>query len=151
MNATGFPYQVEVEVAFRDIDAMGHVNNAVFFSYMEFARIKYVAKLFTGTSLDIHQSLLDLPLILVEATCTYYSPALLGEKLTLGLGVSRFGNKSFDLLYRFLGQDGRLVATGKTIQVMYNYATKSAFPIPAEIRTKVNAFQDSWMPPQSRP
>ena len=80
------------------------------------------------------ESLLDIPLILVEATCTYHSPALLSEKLTLGIGLSRFGNKSFDLVYRFSGEDGRLVATGKTIQVMYDYSLGRAFVIPDAIR-----------------
>lgn len=45
MGQTGFPFEVTIEVAFRDIDALGHVNNAVFFSYMETVRIKYVMQL----------------------------------------------------------------------------------------------------------
>jgi acyl-CoA thioester hydrolase len=143
MNKTGFPYEAEIEVAFRDIDAFGHVNNAVFFSYMEYARVKYLMKLFAGTPLH-SEGLLDIPLILVEATCTYRSPALLGETLTLGLGLSRFGTSSFDLVYRIIGHDDRLVATGKTIQVMYNYATGRSFPIPDEVKTQVLEFQGDW-------
>lgn len=146
MTTTNCPYEVTVEVAFRDIDAFGHVNNAVFFSYMEYARVKYATALFEGTELA-SEGLLDIPLILVEATCTYYSPALLGETLSLGLGVSRFGNKSFDIIYRFLGEDGRLVATGKTVQVMYDYGHGSAFPIPQSVKDRVHAFQGSWSPP----
>lgn len=147
MTQTEFPYELEIEVTFRDIDAMGHVNNAVFFSYMETARIKYVTKLFHQSDL-LDFDLLDLPLILVEAMCSYQSPALLGETLTIGLGLSRFGNKSFDLLYRIMGQDGRLVATGKTIQVMYDYRSRSAFPIPEDIKERVRAFQGDWQPPE---
>lgn len=146
MTQTTFPYEIEVEVAFRDIDAMGHVNNAVFFSYFETARVKYIMKLFEpGDLADF--DLLDLPLILVEATCSYKSPALMGEILKIGIGFSRFGNKSFDLLYRILGQDGRLVASGKTIQVMYDYGTRSAYPIPDNIKKQVQAFQADWQMP----
>ena len=146
MSRTAFPYELTIEVAFRDIDAFGHVNNAVFFSYMEYIRVKYVAKLFAGTKLAT-DSLLDIPLILVQATCSYLSPALLDERLTLGIGFSRFGTKSFDLLYRFEGQDGRQVAHGRTVQVMYNYATGSAFAIPEDIKEKVGVFQGDWRPP----
>jgi acyl-CoA thioester hydrolase len=32
-RALSFPYNVTIEVSFRDLDAMGHVNNAVYFSY----------------------------------------------------------------------------------------------------------------------
>jgi len=145
MSKTGYPFEVHIEVAFRDIDAFGHVNNAVFFSYMEYARVKYIMRLFEGTPLQT-EGLLDIPLILVEATCTYRSPALLNEIITLGVGLSRFGNSSFDLIYRFLGQDDRLIATGKTIQVMYNYASSSAFPIPAEVKAQVQSMQGDWYP-----
>lgn len=146
MNSEKYPYEAMIEVAFRDIDAFGHVNNAVFFSYMEYARVKFAIELFEDTHLAT-ESLLDIPLILVEATCTYHSPALLSEKLTLGIGLSRFGNTSFDLVYRFKGEDGRLVATGKTTQVMYDYGRGRAFPVPDTIKDKVNAFQKGWQPP----
>lgn len=145
MTQTTFPYEIEIEVAFRDIDAMGHVNNAVFFSYFETARVKYIMEVFEPGDLTDFD-LLDLPLILVEATCSYKSPALLGEKLKVGISLSRFGTKSFDFVYRILGQDGRLVATGKTIQVMYDYGTRSAYPIPDDIKDQVSAFQAGWQP-----
>ncbi len=141
--STHFPFEVTLEVAFRDIDAFGHVNNAVFLSYMEYGRVKYLTHLFEGTELTA-ESLLDIPIILVEATCTYRSPALLSEKLTIGLAVSRFGNTSFDLVYRILGQDGRLIATGKTIQVMYDYEHARPFAVPDEVKAKVEQFQGDW-------
>lgn len=146
MNRTKFPYEIIIEVAFRDIDAMGHVNNAVFFSYFETARVKYVMEVFEQNQSDVID-LLDMPLILVEASCSYKSPALLGEKLLVGIGLSRFGRKSFDLLYQIKGEDGRLVATGKTVQVMYDYGARSAYPIPDHIKAQVTSFQGDWQPP----
>lgn len=146
MIPTGFPYEFQLEVAFRDIDAMGHVNNAVFFAYLETIRIKYLGEIMENAGL-LDFELLDLPLILVEATCTYKSPALLGERLTIGAGISRFGTKSFDMLYVVEGEDGRLVARGKTIQVMYDYMMRNAFPIPDEIKNYVRNYQGDWHPP----
>jgi acyl-CoA thioester hydrolase len=146
MKQNSFPYEINIEVAFRDIDAMGHVNNAVFFAYFETARIKYVMEVFEPDQSDVID-LLDMPLILVEATCSYKSPALLGEKLVVGIGLSRFGTKSFDLIYQIMGEDGRLVASGKTVQVMYDYGTRNAYPIPDQIKAQVNSFQGDWQPP----
>lgn len=143
MKSTTYPYEMKIEVVFRDIDAMGHVNNAVFFTYFETARIKYLTEIMEGSG-RIGYEVLDLPLILVEATCTYKSQALLGEKLCLGLGLSRFGTKSFDLIYRIEGEDGRLVAEGKTVQVMYDYVARQAFPIPDNIKEYVSAYQGEW-------
>ena len=91
--------------------------------------------------------LLDLPLILVEASCIYKSPALLTEVLHIGAGVSRFGTKSFDILYRVQGEDDRLVAYGRTVQVMYDYITRSAFPIPEQVRRYVEEYQGNWEAP----
>jgi acyl-CoA thioester hydrolase len=148
MNVTQFPFEVEVQVSFRDLDALGHVNNAVFFTYLEMARIQYITK-FLEHGLPTRFDLLGIPIILVEATCSYRSQALFGEKLAVGVGVTRFGNKSFDLAYKIVGEDGRLVATGKTIQVMYNYDTSSAFSIPDVIKQSVYSFQAGWTPENS--
>ena len=145
MSVTNYPFETEIQVTFRDLDALGHVNNAVFFTYLEAARIRYITQ-FLEQGLPNQFDLLDIPIILVEATCTYKSQALFGETLTVGVGVSRFGNKSFDLVYEIIGEDGRLVATGKTIQVMYNYDTSSAFPIPNEIKDAVFKYQAGWQP-----
>jgi len=89
-----------------------------------------------------------MPLILVQATCSYKSPALLGETLQVGVGLSRFGTKSFDLVYRILGEDGRLIAYGKTVQVMYDYGSRSAYAIPEKIKAQVKTMQGNWRPPE---
>ena len=145
MTQTTYPYEISLEVAFRDIDAMGFVNNAVFFAYFETVRIKYMGEVMRSGLMGTE--LLDLPLILVDASCTYKSPALLTEILHIGAGISRFGTKSFDILYRVQGEDGRLVAYGKTVQVMYDYITRSAFSIPDDVREYVTQFQNGWEPP----
>jgi acyl-CoA thioester hydrolase len=136
---SAFPYIISIEVSFRDLDAMGHVNNAVYLTYMETARIKFLIELF-GV-----QSLHDLPVIMAEATCTFKSPAFFGEQLTVGAGISRFGTKSFDMLYRVVAGDGRLVALAKTVQVMYDYATAQTVAVPDSFKQKVHAFQGDWV------
>src|SRR6476469_8763536 len=137
-RAQSFPYKVIIEVAFRDLDAMGHVNNAVYLSYMETARIKFLVDLLAVTSLH------DLPVIMAEATCTFKAPAFFGELLTVGAGVSRFGTKSFDMIYRIDAGDGRLIALGKTVQVMYDYAAAQTIVMPEDFKANVRAFQGDW-------
>src|SRR3954452_20159574 len=137
-SAQSFPYKVVIEVAFRDLDALGHVNNAIYLSYMETARIKFLVDLLTVTSLH------DLPVIMAEATCTYKAPAFFGEQLTVGVGVSRFGSKSFDMTYRIDAGDGRLIALGRTVQVMYDYAAAQTIVMPETFMAKILAFQGQW-------
>jgi acyl-CoA thioester hydrolase len=130
-----FPFHITVEVTFRDLDAMGHVNHAVYLTYMETARTKFMMEL-----LELREPA-DMPVILAEVTCTYHSPAFFGEHLTIGLGVSRFGTKSFDIAYDIRGADGRAVASGKTVMVMYDYQGGQTIPIPAELKAKIHSLQ----------
>lgn len=141
MQAHEYPFVHTVEVTFRDLDVLGHVNHAVYFTYMETARWKYLRRLF-----EI-QKPQELPVIVVQVSCTYRSPAFLGETLYVGVGISRFGNKSFDMVYRLEGADGRLVAEGLTVQVMYDYQAGRTFPVPEAFKARVAAWQKEWQLP----
>jgi acyl-CoA thioester hydrolase len=136
-----YPFTVTIEVSFRDLDALGHVNNAVYLTYMETARIKYLVELLGLKSLH------ELPVIMAEATCAYKSPAFFGEQLAVGVGVSRFGAKSFDMAYRIAAGEGRLVALARTVQVMYDYAAGRTIAVPEDLKARVRAFQGQWQAP----
>jgi acyl-CoA thioester hydrolase len=140
MNTSSYPYTIEIEVAFRDLDVLGHVNNAVYLSYLETARIKYMTEL-----LDI-RDLRNLPVILGKVTISYKSPALFDERLRVGCGISRFGVKSFDMLHRIDADDGRLVALAKTVLVMYDYAAERTIAVPEAFKQRIGAFQAGWAP-----
>ena len=136
-----YPFSVTVEVTFRDLDLLGHVNNAVYLTYIETARIAFLHRL-----LDLaHPS--QLPVILAEATVSYKAPAFFGERLTIGVGVSRFGGKSFDVVHRISGKDRRLVALAHTVLVAYDYAAGATVPVPEELKARVRALQGAWQPP----
>jgi len=139
MKAKDFPFSLEQEVVFRDIDVMGHVNNAVFVTFLETIRTKYLMHF-----MDIDETLTALPVILGKLSCTFRSPAHFGEILTIGVGISRFGGKSFDMKYQVDGQDGRLILTAETVMVMYDYANGRSVEIPERFRNQVAAFQKAW-------
>ncbi len=107
---------------------MGHVNNAVYFTYLETARTRFFFQ-----ELGI-STLTGLPVILAEASCTYKSAARFGEKLTVGMGVARIGNKSFELGYQITAENGRLIAHAKTVMVTYDYEKETAIPIPNNLK-----------------
>lgn len=135
-----FPYTVRQKVTFRDLDILGHVNNAMYFTFFETARTEYMAEMFDLKRLEA------LPIILASACCDFRSPAFFGETLLVGTGVSRLGGKSFDLAYRVETDDGRLVAEGKSVQVMYDYASGRTISLPDEFRARVAARQGDWQP-----
>ncbi|NLF63241.1 MAG: acyl-CoA thioesterase [Chloroflexi bacterium] len=140
-NTTPFPFCDEIRVRFRDVDAMGHVNNAVYFTYMETARSVLFQQFF-----DIKRPM-DIPVILGETSCRYLAPVYLGETVRVWMGISRFGTKSFDIVYRLEGGDGRLVATGHSTMVMYDYEQGRTVPVPESFKDAVRAAQGDWSPP----
>lgn len=113
---------------------MGHVNNAVYFTYLETARTQFF---FQGLRIS---ALTQLPVILAEASCTYKSAAYFGEILTIELGISHIGTKSFDFAYRIIAQDGRLIATAKTVMVTYDYEKEVTIPIPDNLKGLLQSY-----------
>ena len=141
MQAIEYPFSITIEVRFRDIDAMGHVNNAVYFTYMETTRSRFMKQFFNI------QHPQDIPIILGETSCRFLSPILLGETIRVGVGVSRFGNKSFEMVYQIDGEDNRPVAVGRSVTIMYDYSIGQTMPIPQEFKEQIRAFQGDWQPP----
>lgn len=126
----GFDFVHREAVRFRDLDGMGHVNNAVFMTYMETARLNYFRSLGLG----------DNPLegmILARAEVDFRSPIELGEQIEVGVRAGRIGTKSFDLEQE-VRADGKLAAEGRFVLVAYDYAANTSREIPEEWRTILN-------------
>ena len=121
-----FAHQVEIDVRFADVDAMGHVNNAVYLTYCEMARIRYWTDV-TGEPIA-HGHVGAESLILAEARITYRAPVFHGERVTVESRATRLGRSSFVLEHRMtasLPDDSpRLVATSESVMVRYDYASE---------------------------
>jgi acyl-CoA thioester hydrolase len=130
-----FAYRHRLSVRFRDCDAMGHVNHAVYFTYFEQCRLTYWREL-TGTP-SPHTRV-----IIARAECDYRAPAHFGDELEIRVNVEAISRSSFTLVYE-IGQAGgeQLVATGKTVMVSYDYAAARSVPLPAETRTLLERAQ----------
>jgi acyl-CoA thioester hydrolase len=123
-----FAYRHRLSVRFRDCDAMGHVNHAVYFTYLEQCRLTYWREL-TGTA-SPHTRV-----IIARAECDYRSPAQFGDELEVRVRVGKIGRSSFVLTYEIAhaGSD-RLVASGKTVMVSYDYDRGASMPLPDATR-----------------
>lgn len=133
----GFRFKAETQVRFGDLDPLNHVNNAVYLTYFEIARIRYFRALIAPPALR------DINMIVAEATCTYRSPALLDERLDIWIKTETLKRSSFVLAYRIVEQESeRLIATGRTVQVIYDYRAGQSYPIPAELRARFEAVED---------
>ena len=106
-----FNFAISLYVWFRDLDAMGHVNNAVYLQFFEQARSRYWLSLLSGESpsaglshppsqhVDEH-AFQKINFIVAHAECDYVTPARMGESLLVGCRISEIGRSSFTFEYR---------------------------------------------------
>ena len=140
------PVTIPIQIRWRDLDALGHVNNAVYLTYFELARLAYIrALLGNDARIDLRTQLpVDFQFILAEVNIRYRSPATLGDRLTVAIWVSQVGRKSFVFEYRITDEvTGRLVAEGCSTQVWFDYAAGESRAVPEEIVVKVVELQQS--------
>jgi acyl-CoA thioester hydrolase len=133
--AERFPYTMPLDVRFRDVDALGHVNNAVYLTYFELGRVRYSLELLEMAEIRA------LPFILAEITVSYRRPAFFGDHLSLGVRIDRIGNKSFaiesEIVRRHPAAQEEQIATSREIMVWYDYAADATAPVPNYFRESV--------------
>jgi len=126
----GFPFVHEDTVRFSDLDGMGHVNNAVFLTYLEQARLAWFRSFGEEESMPLTD------IILARTEIDFRSPLVFGERVSIGVRPARVGTKSFELEYE-LRVGERLVAEAKSVIVGYDYAARSSTEIPVRWRRRL--------------
>jgi acyl-CoA thioester hydrolase len=135
-DADLFRCSVSFPIRYADVDAQRHLNNVAYFTFMEHARVLYLRELGLWQDWDFE----SIGMILAETSCTYTAPAYLGETVTVRTRVTHLGTKSFHFEYRLETERGE-IATGKSVQVCYDYALQRSIPMPAEWREAMVAFE----------
>jgi acyl-CoA thioester hydrolase len=123
-----------IEVRFRDCDPLGHVNNAVYLTYLEQARLFYWQSLW-GFGVDRRSTIPGV--IMARAEIDYRLPAHYGQTLDIRIDLAAIGKTSFTYDYEILDEASRVIASARTVQVMYDYEAGKPVPIPDEIRRKM--------------
>ncbi len=136
MAIPGFTVSHAIVPRFRDTDAMGHINNAVYITYLEVARQEYW-RAFSGD-----QDYRRVPFILAHVEIDFRSEALVSEVLEVGIRCEWVGSKSFAFGYEIRETpSGRLVVEATTVQVCYDYAAKRSVPMPDEMRARLERYE----------
>ena len=136
LSPAAFVVVHEIAPRFRDTDAMGHINNAVYVTYLEVARQVYWARL------DRDPDYRRVPFILAHVTVDFRSEALMNEVLEVGIRLEWIGTRSFAFVYRIWEKTtDRTVVEATTVQVCYDYATKRTMAVPDDLRHRAEAFE----------
>lgn len=115
---------IEINVRFFDIDMNNHVNNSVYFTYMENARTELLMEDFLAYK---QQGIL---FVVAEASCKYKKPIRLNDKVVAELHFEFSGALHFNVIYYFKNSDGLLYAEGITKLAMINEKNNRPIPIP---------------------
>jgi acyl-CoA thioester hydrolase len=140
-----FACRRDVEVRFADTDAMGHVNNAVYLTYIEIARAAYYETA-TGHPLPLGVHGAEEGMILADARIAFRAPAFYGETLTVETRVTRLGRTSFTMEHRVSAPnspyaEARLIAIAESVLVTYDYGAARPIPLPEALVDGIEALE----------
>ncbi|HKV01264.1 MAG TPA: thioesterase family protein [Ktedonobacteraceae bacterium] len=157
MSIDTYPCWYPVQIRFRDLDPLAHVNNTVYFIYFEEARSHYFNQLepwlkrWPSQEEHQHQEEDDEPhnpriqtgplgahygVLVKEISCTYQLPLVRSDHAEVGVRVAKVGRTSFVMEHQIRDMDehGRIFATGRSVMVWSNYYTGRPHPVPPSLR-----------------
>ena len=133
-----FIHRTPVQIRFKDIDQLGHVNNANHLSYFELARMKYSSDVLGKIDWT------KMGFILASARVDYKLPILLEDEVTVLTRTARMGTKSFEMEHRITavrnGQETEL-ASGASVLVCMDYLNMKSIPIPENWKKLVSGYE----------
>ncbi len=121
-------FEIPIQIRFRDLDAYSHVNSAVYFTYMEQARVELLRKYNL-----INRFFLSDMIVVAHSECAFKKPVTLDVNLRVRVHVENIGNSSFDIVYEMLDEKN-VYAIGRTKMVYMDGRTKKPKNISEEFR-----------------
>jgi acyl-CoA thioester hydrolase len=126
----------KIHVRFSDLDLLGHVNNAVYLSYFEIARVHYFKEIL-GLDWDWRTH----TVLLVKNEVEYIKPILLHDDVRISLFTTSIGNKSFTLRYEVM-VDNELRAKGSSVLVSFNAVEQQTILIPEAMKIALDKIKE---------
>ncbi|SEF83412.1 acyl-CoA thioesterase [Vibrio hangzhouensis] len=126
----GFPVVTEIPVAWGEMDALNHVNNAVYFRYFETARLDY----FGHINLMEDMAITKIGPVLGDTYCRYKLPVTYPDTLLVGSRISDIQTDRFTMEYQIVSKKlGKVTTTGTATIVMFNFASNQKAQIPQKL------------------
>jgi acyl-CoA thioester hydrolase len=129
-----FRFRHPVSVRFRDIDVAGHAHHADVLIYFEEARWAY------WTEVVGRGTLAELDYVMAECRVRWHARVLWPQVVSVGVRVTRVGRKHFEMAYEVRSERGEKLASGTTVQVMYDYEAGVSMRMAGELREILEAF-----------
>ena len=138
-----FRFIHDVAVRFRDLDPMDHAHHTLPLIYWEEARARY------GREVAGRPDVAAIDYVMGEFTVRYHGRITFPATLRAGVRVARLGDRSFEMTYGLWDGD-RLLASGRSTQVMYDYDAARSKPLDPETRARIQSFEPHSLPPPEK-
>lgn len=131
-----YRYVRRIEVRFRDLDILHHVNHVVYLTYVEQVRTQY---LFEVLGIQVPSGK-NAVFVIATVHCQYLLPLAWGDEVDVGWRITRLGNSSIDYIFE-LRRGGDVVANGNGVMVNADPRAGKSARIPDEWRAGLAAFE----------
>ncbi len=130
-----FPVSVELAVLWGDMDALGHVNNAVYARWLEEARIQYFERIKPFEPDGVGP-------ILARQSIDFRLPVVYPDRVTVAVRVARIGTTSLTLGYEIRSAaQGAVVVQAESVIVVYDYAQGSKVPVGPALKQRIERLE----------
>jgi acyl-CoA thioester hydrolase len=132
-----YPVTVSIDIPWSDLDALGMVNNVLFYRYFEKARFEYYARLGMAPGSQVG----DIGPVMAFSSCRYFASLTYPDTITVGARVREIKTTSFVMEFAIeSGKAGR-AALGETVIVMVDYGTGEKVPLLEEVREAIRKIE----------
>jgi acyl-CoA thioester hydrolase len=132
MNNKKHVHTTSMPIRWGDMDALGHVNNTVYFRYMEQARIEWLLQI--GCVPDLEGE----GVVIINAQCTFLRQLKYPGMIEIHMFIGEIGRSSFETIYeiRRIDDSEILIAEGRAKVVWVNFASEKSVPLPEAIKQR---------------
>ena len=137
MDNMKFNHTTPIQLRFNDFDALGHVNNSVYFSFYDLGKTTYFTEVLPEVSVSK-----EVGVVIGHIEVSFLLPVYPGENVAVETAVAEIGNKSFKLLQQLIDVETKEVkCVCQTVMVCYDAKTKTSRPISDEWRKAMADFE----------
>ena len=134
-----FPVVIELPVVWGEMDALGHVNNIIYFRYFESVRIAY----FFRMEFMEYKNKAGIGPIMAQTSCRFKIPLSYPDQVKVGARIPSIESDRFTMEYRIISKKHQSVAaTGDGLIVCFNYLENKKIPLPDDLIKKISEIEN---------
>lgn len=132
-----FKRSLPIQIRFNDIDAVGHINNNIYYSYYDLGKINYLACI-----QEENVSWIESQIVIARTETDFYLPVFYKENIAVETKVTHLGNKSGTFLQQIRNTDtNQIKSRCKSVFVTFNIKKNRSEEIPQIWKTAISEFE----------